>query len=721
MALRLSGRNLRKLVLIVSAPLAVVFLLLAHLPASFAQRSKIVVNQAKVLSKKLQDRKVLKLLASIPQGMSQTDLIAAYTLRGWSHYHLKNFDAAMADAARALSVKPTVDGYMLRAHCFMMAAKYEQLAEDASEIIKREPDNFTGHSLMMTATRELGRLARQEVELNEMVRISPTEWPLDVRREFMNAAGRYREALKDADARVKLTPRDTYAYFQRAHIHMALKDTEKALADCRSLQKIDPKHLENLLLMSNIYLLAGKFDEALLYCQKAMGFYPRNARVFALRGTILHTSGDKAGALREYSRSLEIEPSMQIYSLRESLHMHFRKPRLALQDAQSMIRMEPLNSIGYAAAWEASKETGYRHDEYMEKAIRLLPTNFNFVFALAHQRVQDIKKALPEVDEALLKTTVADLNRVADMNPKLIDTYLSLCELYACVNMRERARNALERALKVDLTANEFVRIGDAAMCREFSGTAVAAYSKALEKSPAVDVYKKRGDALSRQLLLREAIEDYSRCVETPSLAVDALLSRGKLYYELLQPQLALDDFTMAVQRARGSTRPYIDRGVTLALMGCNDGAVRDFSKALSIDPLCLDALMGRAGVYMQMSNFELALSDVSKLIAAGRTNERIYYNRALLFNELGHYREAVEDLNRVVAMKTPPPSYALKSRADSFAKLKQFERAIEDLETIRSRYPWQTSVSLQIDRLRKCLRGSEERIETPLKETNKR
>ena len=109
--------------------------------------------------------------------------------------------------------------------------------------------------------------------------------------------------------------------------------------------------------------------------------------------------------------------------------------------------------------------------------------------------------------------------------------------------------------------------------------------------------------------------------------------------------------------------------------------ALEQFEEALAAAPDHLDALRGRARALLQLGRHDEALAAYGKVLDQAPELAVAYANRGILHDRMGHYRAAVRDYERALALDpalaegpglmtrffrlqdTPPPTIASRAR----------------------------------------------------------
>jgi tetratricopeptide (TPR) repeat protein len=108
---------------------------------------------------------------------------------------------------------------------------------------------------------------------------------------------------------------------------------------------------------------------------------------------------------------------------------------------------------------------------------------------------------------------------------------------------------------------------------------------------------------------------------------------------------------------------------------------VREYSKALALDPNLLPALRGRAS---HLRQFQKAIADYDRVLSLNPQEADIYHDRALAKMQLGRDYEAISDLSTAIKLKPRELGeyHSFESRADAYMKTRQWDLAIRDLTT---------------------------------------
>lgn len=122
-----------------------------------------------------------------------------------------------------------------------------------------------------------------------------------------------------------------------------------------------------------------------------------------------------------------------------------------------------------------------------------------------------------------------------------------------------------------------------------------------------------------------------------------------------------------------------LDRAALLYRMGHSDRALSDYDEILKAAPTNIEALQMRAHIRASMREYRLARQDYDAILLIDPLNERAYIGLVLLNDRTGRPREAMEQINTLIAIY---PNHALPYavRGGIHQRRKQYEQALPDL-----------------------------------------
>lgn len=225
--------------------------------------------------------------------------------------------------------------------------------------------------------------------------------------------------------------------------------------------------------------------------------------------------------------------------------------------------------------------------------------------------------------------------------------------------------------------------------------------------------------ALGRQ---EEAFAASRKLTADESPTVAARLSRAIVFEELGEQDQALLEFRKAIELDPNNPARYSDRAqfnlrqgrFEEAIADCNKGiefganagwfglraqvfekqgtinlALRDFSRAIELDPKAANWHNNRSLAYAKFGDLPSALADSAKAIELAPKVPLYHSNRAYLFDALHRWREALEASTTALELDSGPDNWhAHYSRCWILIGMLRYDEALEEVTVAIERFP---------------------------------
>jgi Flp pilus assembly protein TadD len=122
--------------------------------------------------------------------------------------------------------------------------------------------------------------------------------------------------------------------------------------------------------------------------------------------------------------------------------------------------------------------------------------------------------------------------------------------------------------------------------------------------------------------------------------------------------------------------KTYFDQGHKEAENGDFQKAIPDYTEAIRLAPDYAIAYLNRAMAYNKLDQYDNAISDFTKVIEL-KPDALTYFYRGLVYNELKQYGNAISDFTKAIQLKPDPLTY--NNRGIAYYWLKQYNYAISD------------------------------------------
>jgi tetratricopeptide (TPR) repeat protein len=189
---------------------------------------------------------------------------------------------------------------------------------------------------------------------------------------------------------------------------------------------------------------------------------------------------------------------------------------------------------------------------------------------------------------------------------------------------------------------------------------------------------------------LNESISDsslvtyFTHLIDAANLDNDSLAlawqKRGEGYLKLYRFDEALADLSRAVSVKPGHLTAIVRRATCLRMLERYDEALADLNYALELEPDGSVALRERGLVYFSKSRYLDALADFDRAIEIDARDEQAFIVRGIMYLELGSYDKALADCDRAMQL-SPNNSGFISMRGLVRMEAKHTEDALADFE----------------------------------------
>ncbi|MBX9721253.1 MAG: tetratricopeptide repeat protein [Candidatus Obscuribacterales bacterium] len=130
---------------------------------------------------------------------------------------------------------------------------------------------------------------------------------------------------------------------ERAFAYNDLGKFDEAIADLKSVLKLDPDGPGPIFNLSWAYFRADRFDECLAHCDIMTQAHPDYLFGWKLRGSVFEKLGKLNEALENYSRAINLDPEIagNCYLERGKLYERLGKHDLAAADYTKLLQLRP--------------------------------------------------------------------------------------------------------------------------------------------------------------------------------------------------------------------------------------------------------------------------------------------------------------------------------------------------------------------------------------------
>jgi tetratricopeptide (TPR) repeat protein len=243
---------------------------------------------------------------------------------------------------------------------------------------------------------------------------------------------------------------------------------------------------------------------------------------------------------------------------------------------------------------------------------------------------------------------------------------------------QQPTNNRVEIAKHLRLLVERGDRFYETGDCQQ----AIEAYDRALSVEPkSIDALCGRGNA-------RRYIGDYQGSWDDFNTAIDLDPQRGIAYIgRALSSRFgqhleasAIGDFERGKELLAQPQAPieYVMLGTAKAQLGDSNGAIVNYTTAISLNPRLVVAYNNRGNLRQYLGDMDGALADFSTVLAIDSRSPIAYNNRAIVYSHLTKFDEAIADYSRALALQ-PNFTSVYNNRANAYCQMGDYAAAIAD------------------------------------------
>ena len=214
----------------------------------------------------------------------------------------------------------------------------------------------------------------------------------------------------------------------------------------------------------------------------------------------------------------------------------------------------------------------------------------------------------------------------------------------------------------------------------DFEGFAWVHREESLYTEPTPSALKEQGNRAFENEEYEVAIGDFSRAIEKDSNDVESYNLRGKAYTRLEDFGNALADFTEAEKIDPDDAETYFNRGYLYQQQGRYSDAINDYDTAITKKEDYGEVYYRRGQIRYRLGQEEEALTDFDEAIRLKPDYFDAYYERALTLKELQEYPSALDDFDKAIEIN-PNELSVYYHRSETLFLLLLVDDARQDIE----------------------------------------
>ncbi len=433
---------------------------------------------------------------------------------------------------------------------------------------------------------------------------------------------------------------------------------------------------------ANLHVEADQLEAALRDYSQAIELAPFFAEFYFQRACIFRRLEAWDRAAQDLNEAIRIAPTdSELFCYRAYNALQLNKLEEAIADFRESIRLDP--NFGYAH-FHLGWLIAFAPDKAGEAVAHL-----SRAIELTHDNQVKLHRSLTYCMQNKYGLALADCEEVLAQEPDNAMAHGIRGRILQCEGLYQEAIEACSRA--IDLGLEDAAVYAARAVC--YAATeelSLAEYD--CEKALAIEPNFPMAMVVYGRLKMKEgdldtAMETFNRARE---LAPDWEEPREQisLVHRMKEnPQAAIDELTTLIRDQPQQSSHYVNRAFAWAQMKDFTEALKDYDRAIELDPENEEIYMLRGLFHMNCQQRELALADFDRVLTLTGDHDLAREYRAALLLQLERYQEAIDEFARLIA-KHPEHYNAYSGRAYAFAALGNNERAQEDTQRLAAMAP---------------------------------
>jgi tetratricopeptide (TPR) repeat protein len=554
--------------------------------------------------------------------------VRAYHYRGISRDRVYDYAHAISDFDKALEIDPfNPEVYLARGDTKMHLNDFKGAIEDYSKAISYD-DKIAAAWLNRGIAKHLtGDNAQALNDVNKAIYLDYFNVEAWIKRGMIKyELDSISEALSDYNHAISLDENRPFVYFQRALTYLKLNDTTATLKDYDKVLELDP---ENALTYYNRALLrsmVGDYDSALADYNKVILINPYNVYAYFNRGVLNTEMKHYQNAENDFSTAIEIFPDfVGAYVNRSAVRDLMKDKKGAMDDHDKAMKI-----IALANSDNINPEQLYRRyadSAYFRKIIEL---EADFVSG-------NMKKGRIQFQRVPIQPK-PNFQLVYAFNlPDSLYKDYQKTEYFDEIISAFNANNKM--GIRVVFTTREWPVSREKAL-DELQRLDSAIF---IAGDPSV-AYFMKGVVNGMLQNYNIAINAYNKAIEYDQKFSYAYLNRGTARFELSEFIYSEQEYSNAITISRSTFNKNKQDEIPPPN---HQETLDDYNMAIKLNPYLPFVYYNRANVKLRLKEFQRAIDDYSMAIKLEPELAEAYYNRALTLLYLNESKLACKDLSK--------------------------------------------------------------------------
>ncbi|NXE76805.1 TTC6 protein, partial [Cochlearius cochlearius] len=417
----------------------------------------------------------------------------------------------------------------------------------------------------------------------------------------------YSEAIQQFTNAIEMDPLNVRAYVCRAQAYREIHNLPNAVKDINRAIHLYPNKPQLCILRGQYLMELKKYELASLCIYQLAEMDEESFTSQPVQQALIQSfcqNHDKAIECLHEATATQLEPSM--FVILGKIQMKAKKTKDAMRSFKKAMKLVMTSAKVLPKTFEAAEMYYLTGLCYMEQKSLLLARDAFSMAIRLHSSYPDAfyQRGLCRMQLRQAKC-IRDFNRALALCPSHFQAYMSRAAYYGSKGRYAKAILNCNEALKIlPNSVRAYFYRGTLKYQNKRFKAAIEDLSKTIDlNKTCILAYYNRAVCYHEIKDFRRALKDYGILLLlelSKEIAFKVLINRGLLYVELGDYANACEDFKEATLLSPDDSQIFQAIGISCYRLHEFEEAVRSFDQVLKLDPVSVDAYVGRGNSYME-------------------------------------------------------------------------------------------------------------------------
>eukprot|EP00075_Anas_platyrhynchos_P025087 XP_027314340.1 tetratricopeptide repeat protein 6 isoform X2 [Anas platyrhynchos] len=551
--------------------------------------------------------------------------------RGRTYAKQQQYRNAIQDLAAAIHLDPSCWQAFYYRGCILQQVDPKRALQDfsVSVLINDTPENFCSflHRGIIYSKQCQWSLAICDFESVIALNSSVIFAYLNIGLILLLHLDQYYEAIRQFTNAIKIDPLNVRAYLCRAQAYHKIHNLSNAVKDMNRAIHLYPNKSQLRILRGRYLMELKKYELASLCIHQLAEIDEESFKSQPVQQALIQSFCQNHNkAIESLRKATATQPEPSMFVLLGKIQMKAEKTKDAVKSFKQAIELQMTSAKILHNAFEVAEMYYLMGLCYMEQTNLLQARDaFNMAIRL-HSRYPDAfyQRGLCRMQLGQAKC-IRDFNRTLALCPSHFQAYMSRAAYYGSKGRYSKAIMNCNEAIKIlPNSARAYFYRGTLKYQNKTFKAAIEDLSKTIDlNKTCMLAYYNRAICYHQIKNFRQALKDYGILILhelSKEIIFKVLINRGLLYMEVSDYANACEDFKEAALLSPGDLSSKIFQAIGICYHRLNEfeEAVRSFNQVIKLEPLSVDAYIGRGNSYMESGHeagLKLAQKDFVKAI----------------------------------------------------------------------------------------------------------